>query len=60
MGDDEILGLRDVGFGYPRGPTVFDRVDLSLRPRQRIALLGANGSGKTTLLRILVGLTKPT
>lgn len=56
----EVLGLEAVGFAFPRGPKVFDRVDLSLRPGQRIALLGANGSGKTTLLRILVGLTKPT
>lgn len=54
------LELREVAFGYPRGPRVLDGVDLALRPGQRIALLGANGSGKTTLLRILVGLLKPT
>ncbi|MGW0159840.1 energy-coupling factor ABC transporter ATP-binding protein [Mycobacterium sp. NPDC003323] len=57
---DEVLALAGVGFSYPRGPRVLDGVDLSLRPGQRIALLGANGSGKTTLLRILVGLTEPT
>ncbi len=56
----EILGLDDVGFSYPRGPRVLEGAQLSLRPGQRIALLGANGSGKTTLLRILVGLTRPT
>ena len=55
-----MLGLCDVGFRYPRGPRVFDCVNLSLHPGQRVALLGANGTGKTTLLRILVGLTKPT
>ncbi|TFV60029.1 ABC transporter ATP-binding protein [Mycobacterium sp. PS03-16] len=55
-----VLALEDVGFAYPRGPEVLDRVDLALRAGQRIALLGANGSGKTTLLRILVGLTTPT
>lgn len=60
MADDELLGLRDVSFAYPRRPPVLDGVNLSLRPRQRIALLGANGSGKTTLLRILVGLARPT
>lgn len=61
VGDVEpsVLELRGVSFAYPRGSSVFDHVDLSLRPGQRIALLGANGSGKTTLLRILVGLAKP-
>lgn len=58
--EPEVLGLDEVGFAFPRGPRIFDSVDLSLRPGQRIVLLGANGSGKTTLLRILVGLTKPT
>lgn len=56
----EILALDDVGFSYPRGPRILDGAELSLRPGERIALLGANGSGKTTLLRILVGLTRPT
>ena len=57
--EPDVLGLEEVGFSFPRGPKIFDGVDLALRSGQRIALLGANGSGKTTLLRILVGLTKP-
>ncbi len=34
---------------------LFDAVDFSLNPRERVGLVGRNGNGKTTLLRILAG-----
>jgi ATP-binding cassette subfamily F protein uup len=37
------------------GRTLFQDLDLLLRPGVRLGLVGANGSGKTTLLRILNG-----
>jgi putative ABC transport system ATP-binding protein len=37
-----------------------DRVDLTLQPGDRVALLGRSGSGKTTLLHALGGLVSPT
>ena len=37
------------------GRTLFDGLNLILRPGMRIGLVGANGSGKTTLLRVLNG-----
>lgn len=39
---------------------VLDHVTLTLRPGQRIALMGPSGIGKTTLLRIALGLIAPT
>ena len=39
---------------------VLDHVTLTLRPGQRIALMGPSGIGKTTLLRIALGLLSPT
>ncbi len=35
-------------------------VDLEIRPRESLALLGRSGSGKTTLLHVLGGLVEPT
>ena len=35
-------------------------VDLSIQPREFVALRGRSGSGKTTLLNILIGLDDPT
>lgn len=40
--------------------TVLDRINLTCKPGDRVALVGANGSGKTTLLRILARIYHPT
>ena len=51
------LKLNNVTSGY--GPThVLDRVDLTLRPGERLAVIGRNGAGKTTLLATIMGLAK--
>ncbi len=42
------------------GPHVaLDRVELSLRERERLAVLGPNGAGKSTLIAVLATLTRP-
>ncbi len=35
-------------------------IDLSVKPREFVALIGRSGSGKTTLLNIIAGLDRPT
>ena len=52
----EVSGLQR-SFGRVR---ILRGVDLSLRPGEALAVVGANGAGKTTLLRLLAGLMKPT
>lgn len=42
------------------GRPIVRRVDLSVRPGELVALLGANGSGKSTLIRACVGLLPAT
>lgn len=40
--------------------TVLEDIALSIRPGQKLGILGRNGSGKSTLIRILSGAEQPT
>ena len=52
---------RDLSFRYPQAERhALKEVTLTIRPGERIALVGANGSGKTTLVKLLLGLFHPT
>ncbi|WP_256107286.1 ABC transporter ATP-binding protein [Streptomyces sp. ODS05-4] len=46
------LRLRGVRFGYGAGD-VLDGLDLTVRPGQTVALVGASGAGKSTLAHLL-------
>lgn len=53
--------LENVGFRYPESEMWALRgVNLSLRPGDRLALVGGNGAGKTTLVKLLARLYDPT
>ncbi|HET58965.1 MAG TPA: ABC-F family ATP-binding cassette domain-containing protein [Chloroflexi bacterium] len=34
---------------------VLDQVTFTIKPRDRVGLIGVNGSGKSTIMRILIG-----
>ncbi len=53
--------FRNVSFCYP-GTTraVVDRLNLTLSPGERVALIGENGEGKTTIVKLMTRLYDPT
>lgn len=56
---DKLINLKKISFIYPDGKKVLDGLDLSLKKKERLGLIGPNGSGKTTLFRLIMGLLKP-
>jgi len=54
-----MLKLTNISHSYGER-VILKEWNLTLLPRQRIAIMGPSGCGKTTLLRIALGLLKPT
>ncbi|MBR6313205.1 MAG: ABC transporter ATP-binding protein [Clostridia bacterium] len=57
----ETIEIKDLSFTYPGNdePTLRD-INLTIRPYEKIALVGYNGAGKTTLTNLLLRLYDPT
>ncbi len=53
-----LLQLSGISLTFGGNP-VFDSLDLTIQPGDRIALVGRNGSGKSTLLKLMAGLAEP-
>jgi len=59
-GEQALLSMRNVSFGYPNNPTILNGLNLEVRRGDRIALVGPSGSGKSSLLMLAAGLVSPT
>jgi ATP-binding cassette subfamily C protein LapB len=58
------LTLKNIAFAYPAppmqpNPPVLQGISLSIKPGERVAILGRIGSGKSTLLRVMARLYSP-
>jgi ATP-binding cassette subfamily B protein len=55
------IEFHDVSFRYAgREDWALEKVNLALRPGEKVALVGPNGAGKTTLIKLLTRLYDPT
>lgn len=53
------LELRNVSFGYDKSKFILKNISLTIKPNDRVALVGYNGSGKTTLIKLIMRLYDP-
>jgi ATP-binding cassette subfamily B protein len=55
-----LVRFEGVHFAYPRSEReVLHGLDLEIRPREVLALVGLNGAGKTTIIKLLASLYEP-
>jgi zinc transport system ATP-binding protein len=55
---DFLVELKDVSFGY-REELVVEGVNLTIREKDYIGMIGPNGGGKSTIIKIIMGLVRP-
>ncbi|WP_433325926.1 ABC transporter ATP-binding protein [Spirillospora sp. CA-294931] len=53
------LRISDVTYAYRPGHPVLSDIDLTIAPREHVALVGASGAGKTTLAKLIAGIHQP-
>ena len=59
--DSYELTLENVTFRYPgTEKNLFENLNLTIRPGEKLAIVGLNGAGKTTLVKLLCGFYDPT
>ncbi|TLS44210.1 ABC transporter ATP-binding protein [Streptomyces montanus] len=56
---DDLIEVTGVRYAYEGGGEVLRGVDLTVRPGERLAIVGPSGAGKTTLSRLLAGIDTP-
>lgn len=59
--DSYELKLENVTFRYPgTEKNILENINLTIRPGEKLAVVGLNGAGKTTLVKLLCGFYDPT
>ncbi|PRY32234.1 ABC transporter ATP-binding protein [Pseudosporangium ferrugineum] len=56
---NDRIEVRGVRYAYDGGRDVLRGVDLTVRPGERLAVVGRSGAGKSTLGRLLAGVDRP-
>ncbi|MCA1217422.1 ABC transporter ATP-binding protein [Streptomyces sp. 8L] len=60
-GVDGRIDFQDMAYRYPEAAEDSVRgFDLTVRPGETVALVGASGAGKSTILNLLIGFIRPT
>lgn len=55
---DEVVSIENLDFAYD-GRAVLNGVNLKIREREFVSIVGPNGGGKSTLLKLMLGLLRP-
>ena len=55
----QLMKAEGLTFGYDAASPLIEGLDILIRPKDRVCIIGRNGRGKTTLLKLLAGTLVP-
>ena len=58
MNPNYIIKAENISFSYNQNKLILDNINLSIKAKDFLVIMGASGSGKTTLLKLLNGSLK--
>ena len=58
MNENSVIKIHDLHFSYG-SPVILEDIQLDIKSKEFVGMVGPNGSGKTTLLKIILGLLVP-
>jgi ATP-binding cassette, subfamily A (ABC1), member 3 len=56
--EDTLLEIRNLNFSFGKDQ-VLSSMDMNIKEREIMGLLGANGAGKTSLIKVMLGMIGP-
>lgn len=54
-----IVNVKNVYFSYNNGTYALENINLNVKEKDFLMVVGSNGGGKTTLVKLLLGILKP-
>ena len=54
-----MIEIKNASFKYPNDFVALEKIDLTIKEGQKVAIVGQNGAGKTTCVKMMNGLNKP-
>ncbi len=54
-----MIEIKNASFKYPNDFVALEKIDLTIKEGEKVAIVGQNGAGKTTCVKMMNGLNKP-
>ncbi len=55
-GSKRVIEVKDLTITTPNGRKILDKINLIIKAKEKVALIGNNGSGKSTFVKTIMGL----